>query len=64
MSKRNSGNDDLHEDVQAEEVGDVETAGETTAAATISGNTNEKPVGADTLVKTRDEAKPEEGMSS
>jgi hypothetical protein len=34
-----------------EAAGDVETAGETTAADMISGPTNAKPVGADTLVK-------------
>lgn len=32
-------------------VGDVEAAGETTAAATIGGKTDDRPVGADTLVK-------------
>lgn len=53
MVNDNSGDDKLHEDPQADEVGDVETAGETTAAATIGGSTNEKPVGADTLVKTQ-----------
>ena len=37
------------------DVGDVETAGETTAAATAGGNTTvEKPVGAETLVKVAD----------
>lgn len=36
-------------------VGDVETAGETTAAATIGGNNaSVKPVGAGTLVKVAD----------
>jgi hypothetical protein len=36
--------------------GDVETAGETTAAATVGGTGDEhnKPVGADTLVKVED----------
>lgn len=36
------------------EVGDVETAGETTAAAAIRGPDNPKPVGADTMVKVSD----------
>ncbi len=36
------------------EVGDVETAGETTAAAAISGPDHQKPVGADTMVKVAD----------
>ncbi|HYE66089.1 MAG TPA: hypothetical protein VD966_10925 [Pyrinomonadaceae bacterium] len=35
-------------------VGDVETAGETTAAAVISGPTDTRPVGADTMVKVAD----------
>jgi hypothetical protein len=37
--------------------GDVETAGETTAAATVggSGDDHNKPVGADTLVKVEGE---------
>jgi hypothetical protein len=33
------------------DVGDVETAGETTAAATISGPSHDKPVGADTMAQ-------------
>ena len=33
------------------EVGDVEDAGETTAASAISGPTDSRPVGADTLAK-------------
>ena len=36
-------------------VGDVETAGETTAAAAISGPADTRPVGADTLVKVEGE---------
>ena len=32
-------------------IGDVETAGETTAAAAIKGPTDTRPVGADTMVK-------------
>jgi hypothetical protein len=35
-------------------VGDVETAGETTAAVAITGPTNTKAVGADTMVKVAD----------
>lgn len=34
--------------------GDVEAAGETTAAAAISGPAESKPVGADTMVKVAD----------
>lgn len=33
------------------DVGDVETAGETTAAATISGPAHTKPVGAETMAQ-------------
>lgn len=36
-------------------VGDVESAGETTAADTVGGPENTKPVGADTLVKVAGE---------
>jgi hypothetical protein len=36
---------------QESDVGDVETAGETTAAVAISGPPDTKPVGADTLAK-------------
>jgi hypothetical protein len=35
-------------------IGDVETAGETTAAAAIKGPTDTRPVGADTMVKVAD----------
>jgi hypothetical protein len=36
------------------EVGDVEDAGETTAAGMITGPTDTKPVGADTMIKVSD----------
>jgi hypothetical protein len=36
------------------EAGDVETAGETTAVAAITGPDNPKPVGADTMVEVDD----------
>ena len=39
------------EDSTAGDVGDVEAAGETTAAVAISGPTDTRPVGADTLAK-------------
>ena len=35
-------------------VGDVETAGETTASVAISGPADQRPVGADTLAKVDD----------
>jgi hypothetical protein len=35
-------------------VGDVETAGETTAAAAINGPVDARPVGADTMVEVED----------
>ncbi|HVG35980.1 MAG TPA: hypothetical protein VM911_23200 [Pyrinomonadaceae bacterium] len=39
-------------------VGDVETAGETTAASAITGPVDDRPVGADTLAKVDDTQKP------
>jgi hypothetical protein len=39
-------------------IGDVEMAGETTAAAAITGPTDKNPVGADTLVKVADKREP------
>lgn len=36
------------------EVGDVEDAGETTAAGMITGPADTKPVGADTMIKVSD----------
>lgn len=42
-------------------VGDVETAGETTAAATVSGPAETKPVGADTMVKVSDAPRADRG---
>jgi hypothetical protein len=43
--------------------GDVEAAGETTAAATVGGSGDEhnKPVGADTMVKVADAPRGESG---
>ena len=41
--------------------GDVETAGETTAVAAISGPTDTRPVGADTLAKVEGEQGKDEG---
>jgi hypothetical protein len=42
------------------EVGDVEDAGETTAAGMINGPTDTKPVGADTMIKIADEPEQKE----
>jgi hypothetical protein len=39
-------------------IGDVEMAGETTAASAIHGPTDDRPVGADTLAKVDDTQKP------
>jgi hypothetical protein len=41
---------------------DVETAGETTAAACISGPNDERPVGSDTMIKVSDA--PDDSKSS
>jgi hypothetical protein len=53
-------NDADKADSTDEGVGDVETAGETTAAATISGPADTKPVGADTMLKVADTQEPAE----
>ncbi|HEV2915608.1 MAG TPA: hypothetical protein VGX92_20175 [Pyrinomonadaceae bacterium] len=43
-----------NESTQQGGVGDVESAGETTAAVAIKGPTDTRPVGADTLAKVDD----------
>ena len=43
------------------DVGDVETAGEASAAATISGAPDRRPVGAETLVKVAETPAQAEG---
>jgi hypothetical protein len=47
--------DSLPEETQRSEVGDLEDAGETTAADTIKGPTDTRPVGADTMLKVSDD---------
>ena len=55
--------DDAETETSAQsEVGDVEDAGETTAAGMITGPTDTRPVGADTMIKVSDE--PEQKESS
>ena len=54
MKEQEQHNDASEGDSTEGEVGDVETAGETTAAAAISGPVDEKPVGADTMIKVAD----------
>ncbi|HKQ99382.1 MAG TPA: hypothetical protein VJT09_01840 [Pyrinomonadaceae bacterium] len=51
--KESNVTDEVTARVEAEDggVGDVETAGETTAVAAITGPTETKPVGADTMLK-------------
>ena len=44
----------LGEDSKQSEVGDLEEAGETTAADTITGPVDTRPVGADTMLKVSD----------
>jgi hypothetical protein len=51
----NGTDDRLQGGLPADDAGNVETAGETTAAATAGGKSDERPVGADTLVKTQGE---------
>jgi hypothetical protein len=55
MKESHKTNDDLPPDDSVQsDVGDVETAGETTAAAAITGPTDTSPVGADTMLKVDD----------
>jgi hypothetical protein len=55
MKESSKTDDDLPADDSVEsDVGDVETAGETTAAAAITGPTDTSPVGADTMLKVDD----------
>jgi hypothetical protein len=59
MMKPDKINDDATEaDSTKGEVGDVETAGETTAAVAISGPPDTRPVGADTMVEVDDAREP------
>jgi hypothetical protein len=52
MKESDETNDDTTPDDSAQgDIGDVETAGETTAAAAITGPTDTSPVGADTMLK-------------
>jgi hypothetical protein len=56
MDSDKNNDDAVRKDSKQSEAGDVvEEAGETTAAATITGPTNTKPVGADTMLKVSDE---------
>lgn len=50
-------------EAQAERVGDVETAGETTAAGTISGPAETAPVGAETLARVDERTRREESAA-
>lgn len=54
MYERETKMDAAQADSTEGEVGDVETAGETTAAVAISGPPDDKPVGADTMLKVAD----------
>ncbi|HEY6189451.1 MAG TPA: hypothetical protein VIW80_17500 [Pyrinomonadaceae bacterium] len=47
-------NDTARPDSRTGHIGDVETAGETVAADTITGPQDTRPVGADTLAKVDD----------
>lgn len=62
MSERDkTDDDDAAREASADGgVGDVETAGETTAVATITGPPPKRPVGADTMVKVADTPKENE----
>ena len=54
MDSDKSKGDEAAETSAQGEVGDVEDAGETTAAGMITGPTDTKPVGADTMIKVPD----------
>ena len=54
MDSVQSRDDAVREDAQQNEIGDVEDAGETTAADTINGPVDTRPVGADTMLKVSD----------
>lgn len=61
MKEREKENSAAQIDSAETDAGDVvETAGETTAAAMISGPVDTKPVGADTMLKVSDESQTEE----
>jgi hypothetical protein len=47
--------DEARDDSAQSEPGDVEDAGETTAASAITGPTDTRPVGADTMLKVSDD---------
>ena len=51
IEQERTADDAAQTDSTRDKVGDVETAGETTAAAMISGPPDTKPVGADTMAK-------------
>ncbi|HEX8773038.1 MAG TPA: hypothetical protein VF735_05490 [Pyrinomonadaceae bacterium] len=64
MAETNKPNDDApRPDSTTTHVGDVETAGETVAADTISGPPDTRPVGADTLAKVNDKSDSAESVS-
>jgi hypothetical protein len=54
MKEQEKTRDDEEARTATDGIGDVETAGETTAAAAIKGPTDTRPVGADTMVKVAD----------
>lgn len=56
MNEQGKETDATQTDSMSGQACDVETAGETTAAACISGPTDQKPVGADTMIKVADDA--------
>jgi hypothetical protein len=62
MKERETKDDAVQDDSVDGDVGDVETAGETTAAVAISGPEDTRPVGADTMVKVDDEKDSDESV--
>lgn len=57
--------EETHDEARAGGVGDVETAGETTAADAVGGDTTDRrPVGADTLARVDEKTKREDGAEN
>ena len=60
METGNSKDGASHDESKPSEAGEVEEAGETTAADTITGPKDTRPVGADTMIKVSGETEEKE----
>jgi hypothetical protein len=64
-SDKTNDDDDAGREASAQsEVGDVEDAGETTAAGMITGPVDTRPVGSDTMLKVSDEPEQKENSNN